>query len=106
MEAYIRSRLVDEITYKLAAASANTSTPSAILGPFWRHDAPTRQNGESICLAVPDDGQVAHISGTVTDAASGKPLKHALVDVWQASTNGNIYYEWLFRHDPLLMFIH
>ena len=83
-----RLRLVDEITYKLAAASANKTTPSAILGPFWRHDAPTRQNGESICLTVPDDGQVAYISGTVTDAASGKPLKHALVDVWQASTNG------------------
>ena len=79
---------MDEITYKLAAASAKTSTPSAILGPFWRHDAPTRQNGESICLAVPKDGQVAYISGIVTDAASGKPLKNALVDVWQASTNG------------------
>jgi len=79
---------VDEITYKLAAASASSATPSAILGPFWRHDAPTRQNGESICLAVPSDGQIAYITGIVTDAVSGRPLKNAVVDVWQASTNG------------------
>jgi len=81
-------RLVDEITYKLAAASASTATPSAILGPFWRHDAPVRRNGETICLATPSDGKVAYMFGVVTDAVSGKPLKNALVDVWQASTNG------------------
>lgn len=84
----LENRLVDEITYKLAAASANSATPSAILGPFWRHDAPTRKNGETVVLKMPEDGQGAYVHGTVTDAKSGKPLKNALVDIWQASTNG------------------
>jgi len=80
--------LVDEITYKQAAASADTATPSAILGPFWRHDAPVRENGDTIALKTPSDGKVAYMFGTVTDAMTGKPLKNALVDIWQASTNG------------------
>lgn len=81
--------LVDEITYKQAAASAGSeATPSAILGPFWRQDTPRRGNGETIVLKVPADGQVALMRGVVTDAVSGKPLRDASVDVWQASTNG------------------
>jgi catechol 1,2-dioxygenase len=58
------------------------------LGPFWRHDAPERKNGETISLQTPPDGKVAYLFGTVTDTETGKPLKNALVDVWQASTNG------------------
>lgn len=81
-------RLVDEITYKQAAASSSSATPSAILGPFWRHDAPVRKNGESIILKTPSDGKVAYFYGRLTDGNTGKPLSNALVDVWQASTNG------------------
>jgi catechol 1,2-dioxygenase len=80
--------LVDEITYKQAAAKSTSATPSAILGPFWRHDAPTRKNGESIILKTPDDGKVAYFYGRITDGNTGKPLANACVDVWQASTNG------------------
>ncbi|KAK3691643.1 hypothetical protein LTR37_018522 [Vermiconidia calcicola] len=80
--------LVDEITYKQAAASSSSATPSAILGPFWRHDAPIRKNGESTVLKVPNDAKVSYMYGRLTDAVSGEPLANALVDVWQASTNG------------------
>ncbi|KXL44364.1 hypothetical protein M433DRAFT_81566 [Acidomyces richmondensis BFW] len=80
--------LVDEITYKKAAATTDAATQSAILGPFWRHDAPVRQNGDTILLKSPSDAKVAYMFGTVTDAATGKPLEKALVDIWQASTNG------------------
>lgn len=83
----IRS-LVDEITYKQAAASASKATPSAILGPFWRPDAPFRKNGESTVLSRPSDAQVAYMYGEVKDAETGKPIAGAVVDVWQASTNG------------------
>lgn len=83
-------RLVDEITYKQAAASAGSATPSAILGPFWRQDTPVRKNGETIVLKAPEDGKIALMHGVVTDAVSGKPLKGASVDVWQASTNGEL----------------
>jgi len=33
-------RLVDEITFKLVGEAHDTATASAILGPFFRHDAP------------------------------------------------------------------
>lgn len=81
-------RLVDEITYKQAAASASFATPSAILGPFWRADAPERRNGETVCLKPPADGQHAYMHGTITDASTAAPLSGVVVDIWQASTNG------------------
>lgn len=39
--------LVDEITSKTLATS-DSETPSSILGPFYRHDAPLLPNGSSI----------------------------------------------------------
>lgn len=79
--------LVDQITYK-QAASRTDATTSAILGPFWRADTPTRAFGSTIVLNVPEDGEVAYLYGTVTDASSGKPIQNASVDIWEASTNG------------------
>lgn len=81
-------RLVDEITYKLAADENDTHTQSAILGPFYRNDHPIRQNGETITFETPKDGQVAYMHGTVLDSDTGKPIANAEIDVWQASTNG------------------
>jgi catechol 1,2-dioxygenase len=80
---------VDYITYKKAAAS-HDATASAILGPFRRLDRPTREYGSTITFDTPKDGQVAWMHGTVTDAKTGKPLKNAEVEVWQASTNGMV----------------
>lgn len=81
-------RLVDEITYKKAAEAADFATQSAILGPFFRHDHPFREKGDSITFNTPDDGQVAYMHGVVRDATTKKPLVGATIDVWQASTNG------------------
>jgi catechol 1,2-dioxygenase len=79
--------LVDEITYKQASAHSGSATASAILGPFWR-ETPERRLGSSVVDKVPEDGKVVYFYGRITDAATGKPLKNALVDIWQASTNG------------------
>ncbi len=79
--------LVDEITYKQASAHSGNATASAILGPFWR-DTPERRLGSSVVDKVPEDGKIAYMYGRITDVATGKPLKNALVDTWQASTNG------------------
>ncbi len=79
--------LVDDITYRKAAAS-HDATASAILGPFWRHDRPTREFGSTVTFNTPSDGQVAYFHGTVTSAKTGKPLAGAEVEMWQASTNG------------------
>lgn len=79
---------MDQITHQQAQASSAGATPSAILGPFWRSDTPVRPFGSSIVLALPDGAELTYLYGTVTDARSGKPIENALVDIWEASTNG------------------
>lgn len=83
-------RLVDEITYKQAGDATALATSSAILGPFFRHDAPTRENGSTITFDTPKDGKVAFMHGVVKCAKTGKSLASTEVDVWQASTNGKL----------------
>ncbi|KAL7897178.1 Intradiol ring-cleavage dioxygenase [Trichoderma sp. SZMC 28014] len=80
--------LVDDITYREATKADKPPTSSAILGPFWRADAPIRENGTTITFDTPKDAMVAYMHGQVTSAETGKPLANATVDVWQASTNG------------------
>lgn len=79
---------MDEITYKNAAATAGDATSSAILGPFWRENAPHRDFGTTITFDTPADAEVAYMFGVVKDAATGKPIANATVDIWEASTNG------------------
>jgi len=86
--------LVDNITSKLLASSAS-ETPSAILGPFYRHNAPLLPNGSSIVQnldpSVPWYTQAiadsAHVTGRVL-SSSGEPIQGAIVDVWHAAPNG------------------
>ena len=80
-------RLVDEITFKLAAEADNSATASAILGPFFRTDAPLLENESTIVHGV-DDGEVAYMHGLVLDSNSKKPIPNTTIDVWEASTNG------------------
>ncbi|KAL2014653.1 hypothetical protein VTN00DRAFT_2178 [Thermoascus crustaceus] len=79
--------LVDEITYKLAEDAADAPTATAILGPFFRADTPHRKNGDNIVTGV-DDGEMVFMQGRVVDFATKKPLAGAVVEVWEASTNG------------------
>ncbi|BCS29164.1 intradiol ring-cleavage dioxygenase [Aspergillus puulaauensis] len=82
--------LVDEITFKLADEATDAPTATAILGPFFRADTPFRSNGENIVKTVPKDGkgEIAFMNGRVMDFETKKPLVGAVVEVWQASTNG------------------
>src|SRR5690606_4126251 len=61
-------------------------TTAALLGPFWRLNAPVCQNGESIARS-PTPGQTLLVSGQVK-TISGEPIAGASVDVWQASPVG------------------
>ncbi|AEO57592.1 hypothetical protein MYCTH_2303921 [Thermothelomyces thermophilus ATCC 42464] len=86
--------LVDEITSKMLGTS-NSETPSAILGPFYRHDAPLLPNGSSIVRnlspAVSWYDQAVADSALITGrvlASSGAPIKGAIVDVWHTAPNG------------------
>jgi catechol 1,2-dioxygenase len=68
-------------------------TDPALLGPFWRKNAPVRRNGDSIVYSD-TPGPPVLVSGRVMDA-EGRPIQGATVDVWHASTVG--FYE---NQDP------
>ena len=77
------SRVVDDQTHAGA-----TGTDSAVLGPFYRPDAPWLDNPGR--LAAPaEPGQLLIVRGRITDAASGAPLSGAVVDLWQSNTAGD-----------------
>jgi len=80
--------LVDEITYKLAAEAADEPTATAILGPFYRENAPQLKMGDTICQKHMSDGDRTWMHGTVTDFLTGKPVEGAVLDVWHTAPNG------------------
>ena len=80
--------LVDEITYTLASEASNAPTASAILGPFWRKDAPKRAMGDSTVMNEIPDGDHTFMHGNVTDFTTGKPINGAELDVWHTAPNG------------------
>lgn len=79
--------LVDEIAHKLLTEGADP-TSSSILGPFWSPNAPFRKNGGSIIQDPVPDGKPTLMHGKVTDLLTGKGIPGAVVDIWQASSNG------------------
>ncbi|KAM0334187.1 hypothetical protein ACHAQA_001207 [Verticillium albo-atrum] len=71
---------------------ATTSTPSAILGPFYRTAAPLLPANASIIhpslLTTPAyQSRLTHLTGRVLDP-QGRPLPAATLDVWHAAPNG------------------
>jgi len=71
-----------------------TETDQNMLGPFWRMQSPTTQNGDSIVRsATPGPALFAHLSFR---DAQGKPIVGAEVDIWHSSPEG--FYE---NQDPV-----
>lgn len=75
------SMLVDLINHH----KPDGATESTIFGPFYTTGAPEMEHGGNI--ARQDDGPTCVVSGRVTDL-DGAPIKGALLDVWQTSSNG------------------
>ena len=74
--------LVDEITYKLASTAADEPTSTAILGPFYRQNAPKLPMGSCIVSKeINEQGDRTFMHGTVTDFKTGQPIEGAVVDV-------------------------
>ena len=61
------------------------ATESTVLGPFHVAGAPAKAMGDTICLD--GKGEPAWVSGRVVDL-DGQPIEGALLDVWQASSEG------------------
>lgn len=76
------SSLVEMINY----GGELGSTENTVLGPFYVPNSPQRENGASI-VESDDPGPRLVISGQVR-SIDGSPLPGAVVDVWQAASNG------------------
>ena len=75
--------LVDEIS-----SSKTTSTPSAILGPFYRPNAPVLPTGSSIVAPNPSHvPSLTHFSGRVLNPR-GEGIEGAVLDIWHTAPNG------------------
>lgn len=79
--------LVDEIAHKHINESGEEPTSSSILGPFWSPNAPFRENGGTI-IQSPHEGEPTLMHGIITDLDTKKPIPGAVLDIWQASSNG------------------
>ena len=75
------SMLVETINNRKPSGATETT----VLGPFYISDAPRYPSGANICLD--GKGEPLVVRGRVTDL-DGKPIKGALLDVWQANDEG------------------
>ena len=76
------SMVVDLISHRKPAGA----TESTVFGPFHRPGAPEMPHGGDIAGPAAR-GVPAVVHGRVLDPA-GRPIAHALLDVWQANTDG------------------
>ncbi|GMG11237.1 unnamed protein product [Aspergillus oryzae var. brunneus] len=80
--------LVDEIANKIVTEDGVSPTSNVILGPFWSPNAPFRELGDSIIQDPNPNGKVTYMHGVLRDMETGKPIEGAVLDIWQASANG------------------
>lgn len=76
--------LVDILDHHSAERGA--ATESAVLGPFWRENSPLLPNGSTIVQGG-KEGDSVLVQGRVL-GVNGRPVKDALVAVWETSPNG------------------
>jgi protocatechuate 3,4-dioxygenase beta subunit len=72
----------------LKNASTKALTRANVEGPFYRPGAPFREDGNLSEHPPSADAQELVITGRVIDAESGKPIPHAVLDVWQTDEQG------------------
>jgi len=71
---------------EVTPAATSEPTLSAILGPFWREHSPILANEASIVQGGPT-GESVLVQGRVF-SSDGKPVKDAIVAVWEDAPNG------------------
>jgi catechol 1,2-dioxygenase len=70
----ILGRIVNEITYASKSKENNGATPMAVLGPFYRDDAPVKEKNSNIVVNN-DNGQVTYMHGRVLDCVTRRLSK-------------------------------
>lgn len=76
------SMLVDAINHR----SAEGTTETTVLGPFFVHGAPEIENGGD--MAAGWSGEPTYVSGRVL-STEGKPIAGALLELWQSNSEGS-----------------
>ncbi|MTI30718.1 dioxygenase [Xanthovirga aplysinae] len=85
---------ISQLITRLNSNRPENVVGTALVGPFYRANAPLYEKGKSIIIDQhPDDHRVS-ISGKVMDM-NKQPIVNAHLDVWQAASNG--FYE---NQDP------
>lgn len=84
------------VSLKGRGYQADSITTTDILGPFYRPNAPFREN-----LNPPDfSGEELHISGAIMKEDGKSPMSNGLIEIWQANSDGfydNISEEYIYR---------
>ncbi len=73
-----------------AFAEALTRTPAQTEGPYYPNHLPLDTDNDLLVInngITPGVGEVTYVSGRVLDAR-GKPVRNALVEIWQCDANG------------------
>lgn len=78
------SMLVDELNHP---ADDRHLSESTVLGPFYTGEQPILTDGASILKRDEPECPVLFVAGCIQDRA-GKPIRNALVEVWQTAPNG------------------
>jgi protocatechuate 3,4-dioxygenase, beta subunit len=76
-----------------------TRTPKQTEGPFYPDHLPLDTDNDLLVLndsATPALGEVTHLTGRILDL-NGQPLRNALVEIWQADSNG-VYLHTADKH--------
>ena len=75
---------------KGAFAQELTKTPALTIGPYYPDRLPLDQDNDLLLIndsITPSVGEILWVSGRVMDS-SGNPVRAAVVEIWQADTNG------------------
>ena len=76
--------LIDDIA---RVVEKHTATSTAILGPFWRENAPRKNMGDTIVSGLEDAPRV-YLHGRIIDSDTARPIANAELDIWEAAPNG------------------
>lgn len=84
--------LVDQITQKtlvkMSEGVVKAATFSAILGPFFRENAPRYPNGTDIVQKHLPNNPTVFMDGHIYDSETGNPVVGADIDLWHTNSNG------------------